>query len=284
MHPDLPVSQIYLCNPCCRGSKEYSNKDEGIKMGRKRVIGTGAYSFTLFKTARKEGAKVRSARGSSVEVRRMHRDDLTSWIEEGHLNDGVVTDPRSINPYRGKCYGNIVSALQTKLPSSVKNTQGEVSSTGTTIKEWNEVVEGSWADQDVLFDIASEINPALRKNLRARKNNRSDVENHVTDVRMKFGNNIKTLQRTTGVTPYGLPLSQACMTIDSRWVLKDGFFMEEFRLVVGRREPQKEDGRVAMKRLMKAVERTAKRKRVAKRTAKAVAAEAATQTAELVPI
>ena len=256
----------------------------------KATLGTGAYSIALVNRARKTGARIKSSRGKAMEPRLMHRGDIADWVGEGSYNaeKRIVTDPRTLNPFRSGSYGAAVGALLSCLPASeCKNMVGHVAQSGVSIREWSGktdkevdgIVASKWADQDELFAIALDDNTKLRAKLRNRHSPRPGVKkvNRVTDPATKFGNNIKTLQRVTGATPYGMPLAQCRMCIDSRWVEKNGYHVEEFRIVVGREIPQKQDYRD----FRKAVNTPVKTKKVVK-VEKAVKTVVKNEDAQLV--
>ena len=217
----------------------------------KKMIGNGTYSARAYEQAAKLGAAVKTSRGKAGKARKMHRDDLVYWVaDEKAVNEEklTVTDPRNLNPFRDQCYGTIVDALYSKLkPAEVKTLTGTLSKdfarinkwSGTHNKEFDGVASTPWVSRLRLFEIACKRNPELFNSLKKRKSTRPGAKKSNLTPLEKFGENVKTIQRTGGVTPYALPLMRCLVAIDSRWIIFKGEPELEYRLVVGRAHPIK---------------------------------------------
>jgi len=219
----------------------------------KQIIGSGQYSVRTYQKAAKTGSAIKTSRGTAGKARKMHRDNLLDWVEdEKAVNEDkrIVTDPRKLVPYRGRCYGAIVEALLSLLPAKqVKSLKGTFTKDFSRITGWagqknaeiDGVVATRWVSGERLFEIACKIDPELKGRLRKRQSTRPGVskDNRIRNPLEKFINNVGVIQRTGGVTPYALPLMRSLFAIDHRYVDRKGEPQIEFRLVIGRSEPQK---------------------------------------------
>jgi len=193
-----------------------------------------------------------TSRGTAGKRRLFHRDNLIDWCDNEKAVDekaNTITDPRTLVPYRGRCYGAIVEALMTRLKASqVKGLTAKLTKDASRILSWsgvkksdiNGVAATPWIRGDKLFDIACKLDPELAKSLKSRQSNRPGVDdgNRVKEPVEKFINNAETIQRTGGITPYAMPLMICEYAIDSRYVAVKGEPVIEFRLVIGRSKPQ----------------------------------------------
>lgn len=216
----------------------------------KKIVGSGkGYSIRTYKKAINSGAAIRTTRGTAGSNRKMFRDNLFDWVLDEKACDekaGTITDPRSLNPYRGKSYGSAVEALFTHLPD-VSNLVGHLSKDRTSVLKWVDennsttAITTSWIDGRQLFQEACRIEPQLKTSLKNRRSNRKNVQKRITNLFDKFVEyGVKTIQRTGGTAPPGYPLLRSKFAIDSRFVA-DGNNQPkiQFRLAVGRGEPQR---------------------------------------------
>ena len=169
------------------------------------------------------------------------------WIDEDNYDNcfddvkGIVTDPRNLRPYRGASYGGGVESLLSsfKCPE-VKDLKGVLTENFSCVKEWmgtwNDEIDGivatRWIKGETLFDLACKRNPDLKNILAKRKSkdNKTPFE--------KFIENMGTIQRTGGEFVYAGPLMWCLFAIDSRYVDHKGKRVIEFRMAIGRSEPQ----------------------------------------------
>ena len=229
----------------------------------KPILGSGRYSIRTYKKAVRSGAAVQSSRGKKVRNRKFFRDDLREWVDSKKAlnNDkGTVTDPRCLVPYRGQSYGTIVEALLARLPAVAKKLVGTFSSDFSSITSWagaprdkanDAILVSGWVWASHLFKDACRINPQLLGRLRRRKSTRPGVKRHVRSPLEKFTQNVNTLQRTGGVTPYAFPLMRCQYAIDNQWAVnRKGKLEQLFRIAIDRAVPQcgsKVEARKAMK-------------------------------------
>ena len=107
------------------------------------------------------------------------------------------------------------------------------------IKSWiGGVVASPWISGVRLFEVACKRNPELKNRLRDRVSKRPGATKSTKTPQEKFIYNITVIQRTGGVTPGAWPLMQSKFAIDSRFVCVKGKPQIEFRIAIGRSEPE----------------------------------------------
>ena len=241
------------------------------------------YQPGIIDEARKRGVAVVVASGLAP-PRKVHRSDLDAVYGQTHENAGdgkfidqkaistkggvtTVTGAHLVNPYLAKhrSYRTLIAALQSTCPSkALRGLTGVLTRSrahghhiqwkGKTTQD-DAVLVSRWMTREELWEIATEMNPALKSALARSKSQRNDVKAHLS-AQDKFFQNLDVLRRARrvlqvvtgesefcgGATPYSMPLEQCGFAIDKQWLTNGWTGGEEtgdcyYRIAIGRDIP-----------------------------------------------